>query len=193
MKEKKQRGLVIPDVPTEGRVTIIPHVPEETEFIEAGAVTIGVEYRVLNYEIATGYFRKVLAIKPDPLVKELLAENEAAGPEDIYDEGVAIHVFGPGNRGLIEYLRFDLFRKGPHYHYIVMDDTVKTKPIYIDKAVEGDPLQWVLEGLRTRLRPMLERAGATELADLVDPAQVEEVLPRVKLAIEQALQYSAAS
>ena len=42
-------------------------------------------------------------------------------PDVIEDEGVSLHVCD-GETGA-EYLRFDVFVKEPHYHYIVPGDT----------------------------------------------------------------------
>ena len=47
---------------------------------------------------------------------EAMEEIQAAtGGQAVEDNGVSIHVFGDDGH---EYLRFDMFEHGPHYHYI---------------------------------------------------------------------------
>src|SRR5665213_568962 len=79
----------------------IPPVERNTERFTAGAVTIGVEFRVLT----------------DALIA---AMGKKAAPEigSLDDAGVSIHVFVKAADGDLERLRFDCFRKEPHYHYI---------------------------------------------------------------------------
>jgi hypothetical protein len=51
--------------------------------------------------------------------------------------------------------------------------------LHLDPIADGDPLHWALERIRTRLPQMLERAGVKDAAIRVDPAALEEVLPRM--------------
>ena len=151
----------------------IPPVEQQTEYFDAGAVTFGVEYRLLTDAIAAA------------------SESEDARGADsssgsFADRGVAIHVFGRDRDGAdegarLEYLRFDCFNEDPHYHYISWTER-SNEMLHLDPVADGDPLQWALERIRTRLSQMLERAGAPDLASRVDPRLVEQVLPRVSEA-----------
>lgn len=150
----------------------IPPVPSQTEYFEAGAVTFGVEYRLLDDAIAAA------------------SDVEGAGGADsagsFDDRGVSVHVFGSkeGEEAL-EVLRFDCFDEDPHYHYVSWAEK-SNEMIHIDPVADGDPLTWALERIRTRLPQMLERAGAPEVAARVDLRRVEETLPKVSEAAWRA-------
>lgn len=133
-----------------------PHVPEATELIKAGPVTIGVEYRYLK----------------------------TADPE----EGVSLHVFGHSTGRMVEHVRFDCFEEGPHYHY--MDWGRKRQVVFpMDRVANGDPLEWSLSCLKSKMAPMLEVAGAHDVAREVaqHSKDIEAVLPRVTAAARRAI------
>jgi hypothetical protein len=153
------------------KITIPPIAPIEanTRRFDAGAVCFGVEYRLLN----------------DAVVGEHMKENaspRAAREDQIDDSGVSIHVFGADGQ---EYLRFDCFREWPHYHYIMADGRHHLM-VNFDVAAHGEPLDWTLKALRTRLGPMLRQAGAPSLAEAFDPAKVAEVMKDVERAARSA-------
>jgi hypothetical protein len=150
----------------------IPPVPGHTETFEAGAVAIGVEYRVLTDEIAAAS-ETLPASGPDP------------GPASFDDRGVSLHVFAEVDGERREVLRFDCFEEDPHYHYVCWSAR-SNEMLHIDPVAEGDPLAWALERLRTRLPQMLERAGAAEAAARVDLRRLDAVLPRVAEAAFRA-------
>ncbi len=133
-----------------------PHIPEATELVKAGPVTIGVEYRYLK----------------------------TADPE----EGVSLHVFGHTTGEMVEHVRFDCFEEGPHYHY--MDWSKKSQVGFpMDRTASGDPLEWSLICLKNRIAPMLELAGAHDVARQVErhPKEVQAALPKVAAAARKAL------
>jgi hypothetical protein len=157
----------------------IPPVEAQTEYFDAGAITIGVEYRLLTDAIAAASD-----------VAQASGGDHAASHFD--DRGVALHVFGsnlggPGadSRGRVEFLRFDCFNEDAHYHYVSWRER-SNEMLHIDTVADGDPLVWALGCIRTRLPQMLERAGEPELAARVDPRQIELVLPRVSEAAWRA-------
>ncbi|MGH0032914.1 MAG: DUF7700 domain-containing protein [Myxococcota bacterium] len=151
----------------------IPPVEARTEFIDAGAVRFGVEYRLLTDAIAAA--SAAVAARGD-----VSAEGQSFD-----DRGVSIHVYGVDDEGAREYLRFDCFDEDPHYHYVSWK--AKTNEmIHIDPVAEGDPLRWTLERLRTRLPQMLARAGAEHVARRLDARRVDEALPRVAEAAYRA-------
>ena len=155
----------------------IPHIPEQTTFIEAGAVTFGVEHRVLNYNIVADYMGK----------------EKAGVYKELDDGGLSIHVYGTQGKDLVEYLRFDCFEKSPHYHYIFPQPGVKALRYPMDPVAEADIIGWTIERLRTRLVPMLVRAGAEELARKVDPRAIEAALPRLEKAIDRVMRQGQAA
>ena len=148
---------------------VMPIPPDDaiTRYVEAGPLRVGVELRHLDEaELDAAY-------GDDPAAQaEIDANKPAAGVED---EGVSIHVFGDDGR---EYLRFDMFEAGPHYHYIAHARAENVIVDY-DPTALGDMLEWSLERLRSRLPEMLERAAAPAYAAALDSGTwsrcVEEV------------------
>ncbi len=151
----------------------IPPVEAQTAWFEAGAVRIGVEYRRLTDAVAAA--------------AELA---EASGGErgqttGLDDRGVALHVCGEQDGEWREFLRFDCFAEDPHYHYVSWREKAN-EMIHLDPVADGDPLHWALERIRTRLPQMLARAGAVDVAARLDPAALEDALPRVTEAAFRA-------
>lgn len=150
----------------------IPPIKEQTEYIEAGAVTIGVEYRLLNEAIANA------------------GNLESAGGQDTgnrgaEDRGVALHVFGKERGEMVEYLRFDCFDEDPHYHYVSWKNKTN-EMLHLDPIAEGDALEWALGCIQSRLPQMLARAGAADLAKRMDPVAIAAAMPRVTDAAYRA-------
>ncbi len=156
----------------------IPPVESQTEYFEAGVVTFGVEYRLLDDAIAAA-----------SSIESARGQKSAGGQKSssFDDRGVSLHVFGSPAEGEepLEYLRFDCFDEDPHYHYVSWNDK-SNEMLHIDPVADGDPLTWALERIRTRLPQMLERAGATAIAAGVDLRQVEEALAKVSEAAWRA-------
>lgn len=153
----------------------IPPIAAHTEYFEAGAIRIGVEYRVLSDEL-------VAAIRA---TLQGASGADSGRLENLDDSGVSLHVFGRNGDECLEYLRFDCFREEPHYHYVSWSQT-SNEVLQIDPVADGDPLAWALERIRARLPQMLRRAGALEIAQRVDPVLIEAVLPRVAEAAYRA-------
>ena len=151
------------------RTLPVPAFEEHTVRFTAGAVTIGVEYRVLDEATILDFYG------PDARAK---FDNVApAGMDGVVEEdGLCIHVFGTDDGH--EYLRFDCFDDAPHYHYLEPHEP-RNVVIDYDAVADGPILDWTLRALRTRLREMLRYAGAPELATSVDTKQVAAALPGV--------------
>jgi hypothetical protein len=49
----------------------------------------------------------------------------------------------------------------------------------LDTTADGDPFQWTLERLRTRLPAMLIRAGAADLALTLDQRDIDAAMPKI--------------
>ena len=97
------------------------------------------------------------------------------------DSGLCIEVYADVDGAPTELLRFDCFRRTPHYHYGPMG---RDERIMFDATADGDPLDWTLERFqRGRLRAMIERAGYPAVAAVLDEAAVAAALPRL---IEEA-------
>jgi hypothetical protein len=92
------------------------------------------------------------------------------------DQGICIHVFGEVNGQEEEVLRFDCFQRAPHYHYAW---STNDQYVPFDTTADGDPFQWTLERLRTRLPAMLIRAGAPDLARTLDQRDIDAAMPKI--------------
>ena len=149
----------------------IDPIEEQLEKFHAGAITIGVEFRVLTDEIVAAMGRA--------------DEAKANGALNLNDDGVSLHVYSKGPDGDLERLRFDCFKDDPHYHYV--DWPKHTQDIiHLDPTMTGDVLTWALALIRTRLPLLLERAGIADAARIVDPSLIEEVMPQVTEAAYRA-------
>ena len=128
--------------------------PENTEYVEVGPLVFGIEYRFLWERKADGEFTDI--------VKDL---------------GISVHVFEGGTDQSLERLRFDCFLIRPHYHYFHWPE--EEEHVWLDTAVTGDPFQWTLDCLRTKLPAMLPKSGADELARSLDQRDIEAALPKI--------------
>ena len=148
-------------------VAPIPPDAEHTTYVDAGALRFGIEYRVLtDAELARNY------------EGEDMEEIQAAtGGQAVEDNGLSLHVVGAVDGH--EYLRFDMFEEGPHYHYIEPSGEKQTI-VEFDEVAMGEMLPWVLDLLRTRLVPMLEYAGGAALAESLDADGIERGLVEVE-------------
>ncbi len=148
-------------------VAPIPPDPEHTTWVEAGALRIGVEYRVLDdAELQANYEGRDM--------QEIRA---AQGDRTIQDNGVSIHV--AGSQDGHEYLRFDMFEQDPHYHYIEPSGERQTV-VQFDRVAMGEMLPWTLGQLRHRLAQMLERAGGKDLLPKLDGTRLEAGIAKVE-------------
>ena len=75
------------------------------------------------------------------------------------DEGVAIHVYADLEGKRTELLRFDCFVDAPHYHY---GPDGRDERLFLDCTADGAPIPWALNKLRSRMVPMLVRAGYSQ-------------------------------
>ena len=93
------------------------------------------------------------------------------------DQGICIHVFGGPDDQQDEVLRFDCFERQPHYHYVCSKND---HYVPLDTAAEGDPVQWTLARLRTRLPAMLLEQGFRIV--MVPPTRSMDTLMRGRQA-----------
>jgi hypothetical protein len=159
--------------------TVMPIPPEEevTTYVPAGAITVGVEVRVVDDALVGAQFKDA--------TPEQQAEIAANKPANLNDGGVSLHVCSSRDR--TEYVRFDCFRIEPHYHYISGSGDSQ-EIIKFDTVANGDMLDWAIDRITTRLPEMLRRAGATELAGEVDAAAIRKALPQIQAACDEARQ-----
>ncbi len=93
------------------------------------------------------------------------------------DGGPSVRVYGESDGENIQLLRFDCFRKDPHYHY---DPSGKNDQRSLDKASVPDSVAWTIEQLGHNLVEMIHTAGYASVAEQVDQAAVAQVLSEVE-------------
>jgi hypothetical protein len=147
----------------------IPPDRAKTAWVDAGALSIGVEGRVLDDDAVAAHLTNV--------------GQGGVAPASFDDQGGSIHVTSA--RTGEEFLRFDLFDREPHYHYIGGD--AYHRVVAFDTAAFGDMSDWVTFWLSDRLVPMLRQAGAADLAEEVDGEEIARALPAIlKLVAESS-------
>ena len=104
---------------------------------------------------------------------ELHVDNRDIGA----DGGPSVRVYGEVDGENIQLLRFDCFRKDPHYHY---DPSGKNDQRHLDKASVPDSVAWTIEQLGQNLVEMIHTAGYAGVAEAVDQTSVTQVLPEVE-------------
>lgn len=99
--------------------------------------------------------------------------------------GPSIHVFNAARTE--EYIRFDVFGKVLHYHYIL--NAAQHNVLWgYDPDVNGPMIPWACAALRDRLPAMLRRAGADVLAcEVEEQGWDTSVLADVARAATEAL------
>ena len=80
------------------------------------------------------------------------------------DGGPTIEVYGDVDGESTQVLRFDCFRKAPHYHMPPSSPEV----LKLDPATVGDGLDWSLAQIREHVPEMLATAGFMKLSRAVD-------------------------
>ena len=123
-----------------------PMDPAACTSFDAGAVQLILEYRSLDPEsLARSY-----ADRPEDLAEILRLSPEGG----FTDAGVSIHVVAAKDGH--EYLRFDVFKGDPHYHYVhPTNDCNHWVPF--DPIAGGDMFTFAMTCLRERLDPLIER------------------------------------
>ncbi len=93
------------------------------------------------------------------------------------DGGPSVRVYGEAAGESVQLLRFDCFRKDPHYHY---DPSGKNDQRHLDKASVPDSVAWTIEQLGQNLAEMIHTAGYASVAEQVDQNAVVQILPEVE-------------
>lgn len=104
---------------------------------------------------------------------ELHVDNRDIGA----DGGPSVRVYGEVDGENVQLLRFDCFRKDPHYHY---DPSGKNDQRSLDKESVPDSVAWTIEQLGQNLVEMIHTAGYAEVAEAVNQTAVTQVLSEVE-------------
>ena len=79
-------------------------------------------------------------------------------------------------------LRFDCFRKDPHYHV----PASALEPRHLDAGEIGDPLEWAYAQVRQHLPDLIREAGYAKLAESVDAQALRTGWEELRQAIASA-------
>jgi hypothetical protein len=150
----------------------VPHVPENTRYIDADPVRIGIEYRFLNESILAAFYG---AQKAKEMVEGGLGRPDLAEP-GMADQGISVHVFDAETG--TEHLRFDDLDANKHYHYLQSDG--RGAVVFYDYVSNGDFLDWVFATLPGKVSSMLALAGQPELASRIDQAAFARALDEAR-------------
>ncbi|MBY0401479.1 hypothetical protein K2X89_14370 [Myxococcota bacterium] len=142
-----------------------PMDPSACTRFDAGPVAFVLEYRSVDPE----RLERAYAGRPEDLAEILRSMPEGG----FTDTGLSIHVLGTKDDH--EYLRFDVFKDDPHYHYVHPTGD-RNHWVPFDPVAGGDMFEFALGCLRERLPSMLAFAGGRELAEEVDPRRVAPVV-----------------
>jgi hypothetical protein len=93
------------------------------------------------------------------------------------DGGPSVRVYGDVEGKSVQLLRFDCFRKNPHYHY---DPSGKNDLHPLKQSEVPDSIAWTIEQLGSNLSEMINTAGYGGIGASVDQAAVIAVLPEVE-------------
>ena len=97
------------------------------------------------------------------------------------DGGPTIAVYGGVDGKDVQVLRFDCFRKDPHYH---MPPGSKDS-LHLDPASVGDGLEWSLTQIKEHVPEMLATAGFFDLSKSVDRDALRSGWTQVKDAVAE--------
>lgn len=96
------------------------------------------------------------------------------------DGGPTVEVWGEVDGEDTQVLRFDCFRKAPHYHMPPSAPGV----IALDPAEVGDGLDWTLDCVRHRLPEMVREAGFGALAGRLDAGALTRGADELRLLVD---------
>ena len=104
---------------------------------------------------------------------EFFVENRAVGE----DGGPSLQVLGPIDGQKVQLLRFDMFYKGPHYHYAPNGKNIRYD---LDPLTVDDGIEWAMRFLRAKLPQMVALAGYPESTAAADTAGANRALDEVE-------------
>jgi hypothetical protein len=172
-----------------------PIIAEDTRYVEAGPVRIGVEHRRLGGiadRLQAAYkgtpfeavFNEWRSNRTASNAGATTATKGMAGP----GRGVSLHVLDADSGH--EYLRFDCFDAAPHYHYLrpwATPQECDNHSVDFDEVAHGPMAPWALNTLRTRLTEMLIEAGGADAASRLDLSAVSLAVDQVERLVKEAL------
>lgn len=99
------------------------------------------------------------------------------------DGGTTIEVYGDVKGQPFQVLRFDMFRKDPHFHY-APGDRARNIQLHLDQKLAPHALEWAMDQIRDNIPEMLRIAGFGPLAERVDREALASGWTRVRDAAQ---------
>ncbi|MGH7774185.1 MAG: DUF7700 domain-containing protein [Candidatus Binatia bacterium] len=91
------------------------------------------------------------------------------------DAGLTFQVYDDKDEMASEVLRFDCFKKRPHFHYI---NSRSRKIERIDKKTAPNPVLWALTRIKTDLQSLVWRAGHRNFSQQINQPAVASALAK---------------
>ena len=95
------------------------------------------------------------------------------------DGGASIEIYGDVDGKPFQVLRFDMFQKGPHFHY-APGDRARNYQFGLDDKLIPRSVDWALEQIRDNIPEMLRIGGFKPLAERVDRKAFETGWTKVR-------------
>jgi hypothetical protein len=114
-----------------------------------------------------------------------MAETIAAGGLEFFienrttaaDGGPSLQVLVQEEGQRVQLMRFDMFYKGPHYHYAPDGQNIRYD---VDPLTLDDGIGWAIGLLQRKLPEMLAKAGHESLLGSLDQSAVASALPGIE-------------
>jgi hypothetical protein len=165
-------------------IPVEPFSPEFSQFFEAGAITIALEYRNITPATVRASYKAAYPGKNFEELYDTLSQS-TLGHEGVAASGFSIHVLSTDDQH--EYLRFDCFDQDAHYHYLPPSRTnepVANRVVPLDVAANGDALSWALRALRYQLPAMLTMADGSALVRALNEKAVTASVDEIERALK---------
>ena len=91
---------------------------------------------------------------------EFVMEFVTYAPREDGDTGPGMLIYGAEDGKRVQLLRFDMYVRGPHYHY---GDYSQNMRYNLDPLTLGDGIGWVMGHLRTKFPQLVAKAGHDKL------------------------------
>lgn len=108
---------------------------------------------------------------------EFVMEYVVNSPREHGDSGPGMLVFGTVGGEKVQFLRFDMYDNGPHFHYGSPSTGLRYN---LDPLTMDDRIGWVMELLRSKLSQMITKAGFEEGLPDIDFSAISAQLPEIE-------------
>ena len=108
---------------------------------------------------------------------EFVMEFVINAPRENGDTGPGMLIFGTLDRERVQLLRFDMYERGPHFHYGAYSQDMRYN---LDPLTLGDGIEWVMGHLRSKFPKLITKAGYEKLLATINFDAVAAQLPEIE-------------